>query len=277
MILNREYFKELLPKRPEDSNKGTFGSVLNIAGSEFYTGAAYFSSIAALKVGCGKNTLASSDEVLKSISALNPNIILMPLKNLDKNSIQKFKAISIGCGLSMKKEAFRLFKKVTKMLKGKYIPLVIDADGLNILSKLQNISLPQNTILTPHPKEMSGLLDVNVETILARPDFYVRECSKKYNCITVLKIYKTLIADNSGNFYENNTGNSALAHGGSGDVLCGMITGFIAQGLKPFEASCLAVYLHGLTGELASKDLTEYSVLASDLLDYIPNAIKSIL
>lgn len=277
MILNKEYFKELLPKRPEDANKGTFGSVLNIAGSEFYTGAAYFSSISSLKVGCGKNTLASSNDVLKSISALNPNIILMPLKNLDKNSIQNFEAISIGCGLSMKKEAFRLFKKVIKMLKGKYIPLVIDADGLNILSRLQNIILPKNTILTPHPKEMSELLSVNVETILTRPDFYVKECSKKYNCITILKIYKTLIADNSGNFYENNTGNSALAHGGSGDVLCGMITGFIAQGLKPFEASCLAVYLHGLTGELASKDLTEYSVLASDLLDYIPNAIKSIL
>ena len=92
-----------------------------------------------------------------------------------------------------------------------------------------------------------------------------------------MKLHKTLIADCNGNFYENSTGNSALAHGGSGDVLCGMITGFLAQGVNCIEASFLGVYLHGLAGELASEDLTEYSTLASDLINYIPKAIKTIL
>lgn len=274
---DKKYFSNLLPKRPENSNKGTFGSVLNIAGSDFYTGAAYFSSVATMKVGCGKVTLASEEPVLHTIASLTPNVILMPLKNLSGKSIQNFQAISIGCGLTQSKKAVKLFKTVLKLLNKINIPLVIDADGLNILSTIKNTVLPPSAILTPHPKEMSRLLNVDVEKILDNPNFYVKDCSRKYNCITVLKLHETLVADNNGNFYENNTGNSSLAHGGSGDVLCGMITGFIAQGVIPFDASCLAVYLHGLTGEFASKDMTEYSVLASDLLDYIPKAIKSII
>ncbi|MFA7659222.1 MAG: NAD(P)H-hydrate dehydratase [Candidatus Gastranaerophilaceae bacterium] len=277
MIYNKEYFKNILPKRPENSHKGTFGHVLNIAGSEFYRGAAYFSSVAPLKVGCGRVTLASEATALQAVASLNPDVILMPAKNLTKEISGKFQTISIGCGLSRGKNAIKTFKKVLKLLKNSQIPLVIDADGLNILSAIKNLSLPKNIILTPHPKEMSRLMKVTVETILENPQFWAKKCSEKYSCTTVLKLHKTIVADNKGNFYENNTGNSALAHGGSGDVLTGMISGFLSQGVNCFEASCLAVYLHGKTAEIASKDLTEYSVLASDLLNYIPKSIKTIL
>lgn len=273
MEYNSKQVKFLLPLRQKNSHKGTFGHVLNIAGSEFYTGAAYFSSVSALKVGCGLVTLASMPNVLNTVGMLSPDIIFMPVEKL--KNIDNFQAVSIGCGLSQDKEAVNNFKKVMKLLENSEIPLVIDADGLNILSKLK-INLPGNIVLTPHPKELARLLDVEVEKILSEPEVFAKKCSEKYNCTTVLKLHKTIVTDNLGNIYVNNTGNSALSHGGSGDVLTGMITGFLAQNTKPFDACCLAVYLHGLTGELASKDLTEYSTLASDLINYIPNAIKTI-
>lgn len=293
MTYDNEYFKKLLPKRPENSHKGTFGSVLNIAGSGFYTGAAYFSSVAPLKVGCGKSTLASVQSVLNTVSSLSPDVILIPLAETKGKTISPrarraltpklgdFQAISIGCGLSINKDTVKFFEKLIFDLSGVQTPVVIDADGLNILSiQKQSHSqkqLPPNTILTPHPKELSRFIGVKTEEILAQPEFWVRKCCEKFNCTTVLKLHKTLVADNSGNFYENNSGNSALSHGGSGDVLTGMITGFLAQGLKPYDASVLAVYLHGKAAEIASEELTEYSTLASDLIKYIPHAIKNLL
>lgn len=287
MNYDKKYFQDILPNRPQNSHKGTFGHCLNIAGSEFYSGAAYFSSVAALKVGGGKVTLTSENDVLKAIASLSPDIILMPIENLNKNNIVDFDLISIGCGLSQNDWAVNLFKRVMNLLENSKTPVVIDADGLNILSTLaifvngegnsEDIKLPQNLILTPHPKEMSRLMGVCVDEILKHPEFWVKECAKKFNCTAILKLHRTLVADKQGNFYQNNTGNSALAKGGSGDVLTGMITGFIAQGVRIFDACCLAVYLHGVAGEIASEDLTQYSTLASDLINYIPKAIKKLL
>lgn len=276
-MMSQPDFKNLLPKRPENSNKGTFGHVLNIAGSEFYTGAAYFSSVAALKTGCGLVTLASSQTVIRTVGALCPDIIFISKEKIKKEFIEKFQVVSIGCGLGVNED--KCFKKVLKLINDSHIPLIIDADGLNILSLAKNISLPPapNTVLTPHPKEMARLMRVNVEEILKQPEIWVKRCAEKYNATVVLKLHKTLVADTQDNFYENKTGNSALSHGGTGDVLCGMISGFIAQGLNCFDACCLGVYLHGLAAEIASKELTEYSVLASYLINYIPKAIKSII
>lgn len=289
MTYDKNYFKNILPKRLENSHKGTFGHVLNIAGSGFYTGAAYFSSISALKVGCGLVTLASAPTVLATVGALSPDIILMQLeetkeKTISPNAIQKlekimgnYQAISVGCGLFTNKDTISFFEKIMAILSKLQVPVIIDADGLNILSSFNKIILPGNTILTPHPKELAKLLEMEVEDVLSNPDFWAKKCCEKYNCTTVLKLHKTIVADNNGNFYMNNTGNSALSQGGSGDVLTGMISGFLAQRMKIFDACCLAVYLHGLAGELASKDLTEYSALSSDLVKYIPKAIKTII
>lgn len=289
MDFDEHYIKSILPERPEDSHKGTFGHVLNIAGCGNYSGAAYFSSVAALKVGCGRSTLASVQTVLSAVAALSPDVILKPLaetrekticaraiKKLEKN-IKNYDAISVGCGISLNKDTGKFLEKLIKILADLQIPLLIDADALTILSKFKNVNLPEHTVLTPHPAEFARLMGVTVDNVLLQPEFWVRKCCEKYDCTTVLKLHKTLVADNKGNFYVNNTGNTALSHGGSGDVLSGMIAGFMAQGLSPFGASILAVYLHGLSAELASKELTEYSALASDLLKYIPEAIKTIL
>lgn len=296
MIYNKEDFVKLLPERAINGHKGTFGHVLNIAGSEFYTGAAYFSSVSALKVGCGLVTLSSEKTVLNSIASLTPDLILKDINKLKPEDFSKVQAVSIGCGLSQNRNAKNIFNKTIKNLSDSETPVVIDADGLNILTNNcfnQNNrrilprpygeragvrgELPQNTILTPHPKEMSRLMGTSIEEILSKPEYWAKKCCEKFGCVAVLKLHETIVTDGKDDLYINNTGNSALAKGGSGDVLCGMITGFLAQGLNCFEASVLGVYLHGLTAEIASKELSEYSVLASDLLKYIPAAMKKII
>lgn len=276
-----------LPKREQFSNKSDFGKVLNIAGSEYYTGASYLSSIAALKVGCGYVALSSSPKVLQTISFRTSDIVFIPIDHLKKR-INDFDVISIGCGLSTDLSVSILFKSILETLSNSDKPTIIDADGLNLLSKLKELkNLPKNLILTPHPKEASRLLDVDIDEILAKPVQYAKEISKKYNCITALKQHSTVVCSPVGDLYINDTGNSALSKAGSGDVLAGMISGLVAQGIKSnpdsdivqtcFEMASLAVYLHGRTGEIASGMLSEYSVLASDLLNYIPLSITDML
>ena len=277
--------KNLLPKRKQNSNKGTYGTVLNIAGCGFYTGAAYLSSVAPLKVGAGKSMLASVPDVCKAVSYLVPEVIFYPLEQSRSGCIsdfaklpdlKDFSVVSIGCGLSVKKELLEFFEQAISEIKTAKIPCIIDADGLNLLAK-KNIPLPETTILTPHPKEMARLMDCELEEILSQPEILVQKCSEKYSATTILKQHETMIYDKNNGLTINNTGNSALAKAGSGDVLTGMIAGFIAQGAKPYDACKLAVYLHGKAGEAASKDQTEYRVMASDLLDYLPVVIKELL
>ena len=195
-----------------------------------------------------------------------------------KKKITDFNVISVGCGLSCDLSVSLLFKSLLETLSRQECPVIIDADGLNLLSKMKEVpDLPKNLILTPHPKEASRLLGTDVEKILNKPMFYAKKLSKKYSCTTVLKLHSTVVSSVESDIYINETGNSSLAKAGSGDVLTGMIAGLCAQGMSPFEASKLAVWLHGKTGEIASGMLSEYSVLASDLLKYIPLAIMDTL
>ena len=265
----------ILPKRIQYSHKNTYGKVLNIAGSQNYIGAAYLSSISALKVGAGYVTLASTPNVLSSISIMTPDIVFVPIKKL-KSSLVKSDVISFGCGFSTSAPSVLMYKSIMTELAILNKPAVLDADALNLLSKFKKIVLPDNLILTPHPKEAARLLDKDVADIVASPEDAATEISLNYKCTTVLKLHNTIVCSKRLQIYTNNTGNSALSKAGTGDILCGMIAGFLAQGLKPFDAAKTAVYVHGFAGELASKDLTEYSVLASDLLNYIPKAIKQV-
>lgn len=259
-----------LPKRDENSNKGSFGKTLNISGSEYMPGASYLSSISALKIGAGYVQLVSEKNVLKIIAALAPEVVLSD--SIGKIDFNQFNAISFGCGCGISR---RTKDKLILLYKNRgKIPTVIDADGLNVLSS-NYLKFDRNVILTPHPKEASRLLGCSLNKILENFEESAKNISEKYNCITVLKSHNSVVTD--GNIvYKNNTGCSALAKAGSGDILCGIITGLIAQRMNPFDASVLGVYLHGLAGDLAAKDLSEYGVLASDLLRYIPIAIKFI-
>ena len=264
-----------MPKRDQISNKGTFGKVLNFCGSHNYIGAAYLSAVSSLKVGAGYSALASVDDVIKSVSVLLPDAVFYSRQE-GLNRIENHSVILIGCGLGTDKSDVEFFKEVLKRLENKTMPIVIDADGLNILVKLDINKLPENAIITPHPAEASRLLGVGIETVLSDIKGHAQKLSEKYGCITVLKTHRTVVCDKSYNIYINEHGNSALAKAGTGDVLAGIIAGLLAQKVSPRDAAKLGVYIHSRTGEIASAELTEYSVLATDLIKYIPAAIREL-
>ena len=286
--ITREYAAALLPQRPENSHKGTFGKVLNIAGSLNYQGAAYLSSIAALKSGAGYVSLASIQKVADNVAAKTPDITFIPLRDSYnqcvasdafseiKEIINGYNIISMGSGLSDKPAAIAFIDEALKYLNETNFPVVLDADALNAISHLGILKLPSNSIITPHPKELSRLIDVPAEEIQNDRVQYAKFAAQKFGSIVVLKGHETVIVSED-EIFINTTGNSALAKAGSGDVLTGMIAGFAAQGLSLKKAAILGVFLHGLSGELASQELTEYSVLASDILKYIPIGIKQLL
>ena len=271
-----DYKLPKLPKRSENSNKGTFGKVLNISGSEYMTGAGFLSSVSALKVGAGYVELASCERALNVVATLAPEVVLAPLSKIPE-LISNATVLLIGCGLSTSDTA----KRIVKTVLPAQIPTVVDADGLNILAESPEIlhstknDKIKNLIFTPHPKEASRLLGCELEDILADMEGSAKKICEKYNCITVLKSHNTIVSDGN-KIYKNTTGNSALAKAGSGDVLAGIIAGLLAQKMTPFDASCLGVYIHGLAGDLAKNDLTAYGVLASDTVRYIPNALKKL-
>lgn len=264
-----------LPQRKEISNKGTYGRVLNVAGSDYMSGAAYLSSVSALKIGCGYCFLCSTEQCINAVASQTQNVVFVPYKNL-KESIKTADVIEIGCGLSQSKEAVKIFDTVIKNADINK-PLIIDADGLNILAKNQKKFLSKgfkNVILTPHPKEASRLL--NVDDVLNNIEKAAKLITEKYNSVTVLKTHKTFVYSPDGRSYINTTGNNAMAKAGSGDVLTGIIAGLIAQGMDLFEGSSMGVYLHGLCGDIKAKELTQYSVMAEDLINAIPDAVKTL-
>lgn len=263
-----------MPAREQNSNKGTFGKVLNFAGCKNYIGASYLSTVSTLKVGAGFVALASEKEVIRSVSTLLPEAVYLSRKE-GLRDITQFSTILIGCGLGLECSSIKLFKNVIKQLQDKNFPVVIDADGLNILAKYST-KLPQNSIITPHPLEAARLLGTSLEEVLKDLEASAKRLSEKYNCVTVLKTHRTIICQGD-KLCINQHGNSALAKAGSGDVLAGIIAGLLAQKMNTFDAACLGVYLHSRAGEIASQELSEYSVLASDLPKYLHKAIKEIL
>ncbi len=264
-----DYKLPQLPERDLNSNKGTFGRVLNIAGSKYMPGAAYISSIAAMTTGCGLVCLMSEESVINAVSCQTSIITFAPLSEVKKR-LNSYTVLLIGCGLSTSIEAECIFRKA---VGNSNIPTIIDADGLNILSKIK-ITLPPETILTPHPLEAARLLHTDLEKVLADTEKAAREISARYNCITVLKSHETIVTDGE-RVYRNITETSALAKGGSGDVLAGVIASFAAQGMKLFDAAALGVHLHGMSGDLAAKNLTEYCVTANDTIRFLPNAFMN--
>ncbi len=283
--VDRYYVSKLFPKRSENSNKGTFGTVLNFAGSIYYPGAALLSSLAALRAGCGLVRLATESSVIPIIASQTPDVTYIDLGNNEFGTIPKDahkivkeikapSAIAVGCGLSALNPIKEFVPKLLKHYLESSTPVIIDADAINVLSATENPPLPLNSVITPHPLELSRLIKVDVEQIQSDRLKWANYASSKLDCIVILKGHNTIISIPNGNTFVNTTGSSALSHGGTGDILCGMIAGFAAQGMKLEDASILAVYLHGRAGEIAGKKLSEYSVLASDILKFIPFAIK---
>lgn len=272
------------PKRIPNSHKGTYGKILNIAGSTYYAGAAILSSLSALKIGAGYVTLACPENIANAVIAYTPDITLFPLKsngigisseNIEKllEKAEEYDVISIGSGLSDDKDTQKL---ILEFISKNKKPIVIDADGLNAIAKSGFTGLNKNTIITPHPREMSRLLGVETATIQSDREKYAIEAAKKFDCISILKGKDTVVTDGE-TIYVNDTGSSALSKAGTGDVLTGMITGVLAQTQDSFYSAAAGVYLHGLTADIAVNLTTRYGLLASELIDCIPQSIMKIL
>lgn len=283
-----ENIKDLLPKRNKSSHKGTFGRIGIIAGSVGMTGAPYLSTMAALRSGGGLVYTIAPKSISEILSIKLIEAIIKPVeddstghftlnsaKDID-SIIKDMDVLAIGPGIGTGKERIEFIKEI---LLGYKRPIVLDADGINCISMGNSdilLTRKGDTIVTPHPGELSKLLGVSIKEIQKNRIKYSKYTSNKYNIITVLKGTETIVCDKEGNIYINPTGNPGMATAGSGDVLTGMIASFIGQGLNPYNAAVLGVYCHGLAGDLAKMDKGEYGMIARDILDNIPYAIKEI-
>lgn len=292
-MLNDGMVGPMLPSRPLDSNKGTFGKVLALAGSSHYIGAAYLVCGAAARIGAGLVTLATLPELAPFYATMLPEITYTPLLPETATSLARaqaildglegYQALVVGPGLGQSQATSalleHLFAGLSVLPPEKRPQLVIDADGLNNLAKLDSWwqQLPPRTILTPHPGEMSRLRGgIPVSGGGADRLTVIREAACDWGHIIVLKGAYTLIASPDGSLCINGTANPALASAGTGDVLAGMIAGLLAQGMKPYDAACAGVYLHAQTGLRVSAHLGDAGLLAGDLLAELPQARQSV-
>jgi len=283
--INKE-FKGMLKKRPRNSYKSDFGHVFILAGSRGLTGAAVLCSNAVLRSGAGLVTLGipvSLNSVMSkkltevmTFSLAETKEITLSLK-AEKEILKKVKSsdvVVLGPGLSRYPETQKLINSLILKIDK---PMVIDADALNAISKNVNIlkKLKPKYVITPHHGEMSRLINKSVEYIKNNRFLVAKKFSHDYNAVVVLKGAGTVVTEPGGKNYINTTGNPGMATAGSGDVLTGIIAGFLSQGLKMFDASIIGVYVHGLAGDFAAKDKGEIGLIAGDILENIPYAIKT--
>lgn len=276
-----------ISQREEDTHKGDYGRVVVIAGSTGMSGAAYLCSQAALVSGCGLVNLAIPKSLNNSMEVKLTEVIINPQEETKEGTFsamayagiyeltQKADVVALGCGTTTHPQVKTLIKKLIKEIN---VPMVIDADALNSIA--DEVSLlkeaKKDVVVTPHPGEMGRLCNIDSQAVQADRIKLAKKFSLKYNVITVLKGHQTVVVDKEGNHYVNTTGNPGMASAGVGDILTGMIASFIAQGLELYGAAKLGVYLHGLSGDLAAAKNGQVSLIATNLLECIPEAIRKI-
>ncbi len=288
-----------LSRRVIDSHKGDFGHVLILAGSARFTGAAVLCAKACLRSGAGLVTLGIPQSLNKAFIKIKPlEIMTLPLPETKVATLcgsalakirkfsKKIDVLVVGPGLSQNRSTQGLIRKVISEFAK---PLVVDADGLNALAghlkilTAKRYPLPPQAdpptaenamILTPHPGEMAGLLGIDTAQVQKDRKKVAKDFVNRYNVILVLKGHQTIVSEKLKKLYINKTGNPGMAKAGSGDVLTGIVAAFLAQGLNAFDAAKYAVYLHGLAGDLAAKEKSQLAMVASDIIEKIPQAIK---
>lgn len=266
-----------LPRRERSAHKGNFGHALVVGGSAAYLGAPQMTALAALKAGAGLVTLAAPPDV----PIPTPELIRMglPAPNgyLDEAAADELPAAFWGktpiIGMGMGRESGTI--ALCERLFAAPQPKVIDADGLFALAELA--CKPVAAILTPHEGEMARLLGISADEVRQDRLAAARMAAEKYQAVVVLKGADSLIAAPTGAVFANSSGNPGMATGGSGDVLAGIIGAWLAQGMEPLRAAAFGVYLHGLAGDLAAADKSEYAMTALDIVAYLPQAYARLL
>lgn len=285
-ILDMEYISSILKPRARDCNKGDFGKLLCVVGCKNMSGAGAICARGALRSGVGICTVASTDGGLLSVHSTLPEALTFTLKANKNGAIsrrniaallkesKKYSAMLLGCGLSVCKDTETVVRKI---LKDSHLPIILDADGINIAAQGIDILKSSNAplILTPHVKEMSRLSGLSVSEIKQNPVKVASEFAKTYNSTVILKDFETIIATSDGEIAKNTGGHPCMAKGGSGDMLAGMVASFVAQGYRPFDAACMAVFMHAKSGELCGNKMGDHSPLTSDMLEKLPEVFCS--
>jgi ADP-dependent NAD(P)H-hydrate dehydratase / NAD(P)H-hydrate epimerase len=284
-------FAGLLAPRARDANKGSYGHVLVIGGSFGKSGAAAMAGFSVLRSGAGLSTIATPRSILATVAGFHPEVMTEPLAETNEGTIslkaletvqalsEKKSVLAVGPGISRNRETSEFVRALVKKGGvGDGIALVLDADALNAF---ENASDKLNghgrtLVITPHPGEMSRLTGLSIVEIQANRLDVARKFSREHELIVVLKGHRTLVASPDGTVWVNPTGNPGMATGGTGDILTGMVAGMLAQHPhQPLEATSLAVYLHGLAGDIAARHIGEGSLVATDLIRYLPEAFAT--
>lgn len=274
----------LLPPRPPTAHKGDAGRVFVLAGSEGMIGAAALSSMGAVRGGAGLVTLGVPRSLIDVAAAKVTEVMTFPVPETDtrapdrdalpalREKIQSANALAVGPGLGQHSRTGELLRA---LLSGWVRPVVVDADALNLLSPAGPRTFPRNAVLTPHPGELARLMNAAIAEIEADRVAAVRRAADRFRCVVLLKGAATLVADPAGRLVVNSTGTPAMATGGCGDVLTGLIAALLAQRLSPFDAAAAGAYLHGLAGELAASQVGGPGIAAGDLLTHLPAARRA--
>lgn len=279
MELSHSDVLNILPDRNSNSHKGDFGKILLLCGSRGYTGAAALAAMGALRCGAGLVYLGVP-ECIYAIEAMKLNEpVVFPLIDddgmLSENALNKIleilpkmDAVLMGCGMGCNENIFAIVKSVLEAYSG---PIVLDADGINVLAGHIDILRGRTgiTVLTPHEGEFQRIAGVSVNNRMENAKGFALQS----NSIVLLKGHRTIITDGV-SCYINPTGNPGMAVGGSGDVLAGMITSLIGQGIAPLEAAACGAWLHGAAGDICSKEIGQYGMLPSDMLEVLPRLLK---
>jgi ADP-dependent NAD(P)H-hydrate dehydratase / NAD(P)H-hydrate epimerase len=280
-------FAPLLARREREGNKGSYGHVLVIGGSLGKAGAAAMAGFSALRAGAGLSTVATAKSVLPTVAGFHPELMTEPLAETEQGTISSHvlgptfdkllerKTVAIGPGISRHPDTSEFVRTIVQSGNSAIANMVIDADALNafegVADKLNGER--RTVVITPHPGEMSRLTGMSIAEIQSIRLEVARSFAREHKLIVVLKGHRTLIASPDGTAWVNPTGNPGMATGGTGDILTGIVASLIAQHpQQPLEATALAVYLHGAAGDLATEAMGESSVVATDLVRFLPRA-----
>ena len=290
-LMTPQWAEETLPRRPSHAHKGSFGKALVVVGSRNYIGAAYLACAAATRVGAGLVTLATPQSLQPPLASKLTEVTHIPLPELDPypgavsaeaipmvgENLPNYEALLIGCGLGQAPTTEAFVEKI--ILSGLELPpTILDADALNILARRPQWwkEVKGRAILTPHPGEMARLTSDTVRDIEGKRVEQARKAAKQWNQVVVLKGAYTVVASPDDWAMVSPFANPGLASAGTGDVLAGAIVGLLAQGVAPFDAACLGVYLHGAAGEEVRRDMGDTGMVAGDLLPVLPRVIKGL-
>lgn len=277
--LDHEAVLDLLPQRDPWAHKGCFGKLLLLCGCKGYTGAAALAAMGALRSGAGLVFLGVPESIydIEAVKLTEPVVMPLPDENGGMSSeaaddvlklLPSMDALLIGCGLGQSEGAWEVLRVCLENFRG---PIVVDADGINLLAKHKDVLRGRTSpvIVTPHDVEFQRLGGVIGEDRSAA----AAALAKELGIIVLLKGHETVITDGS-TCYLNHTGNPGMAVGGSGDVLAGMIVSLLGQGLPPLEAAACAAWLHGAAGDICEKQIGQYGMLPSDMLQVLPRLLK---